>query len=127
MAVRGPILVVDDDPVMRQMLASHLEEIGAPFALAGGVAEAISLLSGSRFSVVVSDVQMRPLDGFALLDALNGEPPVLLMSSFSPPSLENEAISKGAAAFLRKPFTPDDLFPLLERIENGLRCGGVRQ
>jgi CheY-like chemotaxis protein len=70
---------------------------------------------------------MSPLDGFELLDSLGGHPPTILMSSFSPPSIENKAIANGAVGFLRKPFRPDDLMGLLEAIESELRSGGQQR
>jgi CheY-like chemotaxis protein len=84
---------------------------------AHGVPEALRLLCGLQFSVVVCDVQLSPLDGFALLDALGGGPPaVILVSSFAPASVETEAISRGATAFLRKPLKPHIPIRLLEEI-----------
>lgn len=113
------VLIVDDDATMCEMLAEHLAEAGWRVCRALGVDEALARLGRHPFTAVVSDVRMAPRDGWELLRSLRASdsaPPVILMSSFGPPTLAIRAREEGAFDFLSKPFDVGELVALLERV-----------
>jgi CheY-like chemotaxis protein len=106
------ILVVDDDSVILDLVTEQLGEHGYSVVAVRGVEEALNALAEGRFLLVLTDIRMTPRDGYALLrDARDrgSEIPVLLMSSLSPPGAPEQAKEAGAAGFLRKPFTEQQL------------------
>ena len=117
MASLDTVLIVDDDPAMCEMLAAQLADAGLDTAVAGGVEEALAALEKRHFSAVVTDLYMTPLTGFDLLEKSKDGPPVILMSSFASKKIQDEGISRGALAVLRKPFRPDELLELLQSLD----------
>ena len=117
------ILVVDDDPVMREMVGELLEENGYPAVLAASAEEALEATEREPdFGCVLSDVQMPGMDGLELLGALrerNPATPVVLMTSFGSIEVAVEAMRLGAHDFVTKPFQSERLLLTLERaLEN---------
>ena len=79
---------------------------------AGGAREALALVEASSFDLVISDVDMPEMDGFALMgEAHQRAPdlPFILMSGTPDPSLAERARAHGARACLPKPFSLDRL------------------
>ncbi len=106
------ILVVDDDSVVPNLVAEQLGEHGYSVVAVRGVEAALKALAEDRFLLVLTDIRMAPRDGYALLREVRdrgSEIPVLLMSSFAPPGAPERAKEAGAAGFLRKPFTEQQL------------------
>jgi CheY-like chemotaxis protein len=68
------VLVVDDEPDAREVVAAVLAHYGADVTLAATAEEALTLLGRVRPHVVISDVVMRGLDGYALLRAIRALP-----------------------------------------------------
>jgi two-component system, chemotaxis family, sensor kinase CheA len=91
------LLFVDDSPFFRNMLTPVLKAAGFEVTTLGGAQEALNLLRGGRrFDVLVTDLEMPGMDGFALASALRAEPrfaemPIIALSSYSSP----EAIERG--------------------------------
>lgn len=99
------ILVVDDEPLLREILRDELEAAGAKVWEAGNTQEARALLRSQAFDAVLTDMRMPGGDGVALLDEipqLTQKPVVLLMSGYPDLSLE-QAIARGAKGILTKP------------------------
>ena len=69
------VLLIDDHPVVRQVIARLLEEWGAKVTAVPGVPEAFEALGRERPSVVLSDIQMPGEDGYALIRKLRALPP----------------------------------------------------
>lgn len=107
------ILVVDDDPVSREVLQVLLAHAGYVAETAGSGEEALRM--GPGYDVVLADLQMPGLRGSALAEALRaaGGPVRLIAMSASVPLEEIE----GYDGFLRKPFTVEGLQRLLEEEE----------
>jgi DNA-binding NtrC family response regulator len=111
------ILVVDDDPAMRELLADRLAERRWRPASARSVGEALRLMARRPFDLVLSDVRLPREDGFALLRQLRARWPgtsVILTSGFPTEETGKQAVEAGAAAFLSKPFSLQALFEALE-------------
>ena len=62
-----PILIVEDDPSLREAIADTLELAGRTHVAVDGGEEALRVLADKAFSIVVSDVRMMPMDGIQLL------------------------------------------------------------
>jgi DNA-binding NtrC family response regulator len=110
------ILIVDDDPLILELVAEQLGEHGYSVATAGGVEAAMAVLAAEAPVLVLADIRMTPRDGFDLLGEVRGrfpKIPVVLMSSLFPPGAAARASRAGAAGFLRKPFTEAEMLKSL--------------
>jgi DNA-binding response OmpR family regulator len=114
-----PILVVDDDPMLRDAVVLALLVQGYPVREAADGSEALKLIEKSHPSLVVLDMQMPVLDGWGLtheLKAKSLDPPVLAMTAGPDP--ERAAQEIGAAGFLQKPFGLADLLAKVEALRS---------
>ena len=112
------VLVVDDDPSMREMLASLLQEGGIAVECVSSVEEALAAVHTTAFDVVLSDIHMPRLDGFELLRELQKrqeDAPVIMMTSFGSTEIITQVLQAGAIDYLAKPFTRAQLHAALER------------
>ena len=112
-----PILVVDHDPTLRDVLVVALLLKGYPVREAANGSEALRLIEKSHPSLVVLDMQMPVLDGWGLSHELKTkslDPPVLAMTAGPDP--ERSAQEIGAADFLQKPFGIADLLTKVEAL-----------
>ena len=115
------ILVVDDEPELRLLLARRFELEGYAVVTAADGQEALDacLSQGCRFDLILSDARMPRLEGLALFAALRregcGKIPFVLMSG-DPGSIHaDDSISPKPAAYLAKPFCFQDAVALLPR------------
>ncbi|MCB1984711.1 MAG: sigma-54-dependent Fis family transcriptional regulator [Burkholderiales bacterium] len=113
-----PVLVVEDDQDLLEAVCTTIKLAGyQSFAAADGI-EAMALLQENEFGMVVSDVQMKPIDGITLLQrikVLNPDMPVLLMTAYGEIDRAITAMRSGACDYLLKPFEPDSLLAYIER------------
>ncbi|HEX5804545.1 MAG TPA: sigma-54 dependent transcriptional regulator [Azospira sp.] len=113
-----PILVVEDDPNLREAVCDTLLLAGRKVLSAPGGHEAMAVLSGQSVSLVVSDVRMMPMDGIALLKEIRTHwphLPVVLMTAYADVDRAVEAMRAGACDFLLKPFEPAALLAHVEK------------
>ena len=116
MPVQTRILVVEDDDHLAEVLQEGLEDQGYRVCRAEDGSEALRLLAGEAFDLILSDVQMRPMDGYGLLKALHSHheaPPVLMMTAWGTIEEAVRALQSGAVDYLVKPFAMD---VLLEKV-----------
>jgi FixJ family two-component response regulator len=113
------ILVVEDDDSMRQAIARLL--CAADFEC-DAYASAEALLArggGGDAACVVSDLKLPGKSGLELLDemrARGGWPPLVLITAHDAPGLREEALRRGAAAYLAKPFRGTALLEVLNSL-----------
>ena len=118
MAQGLPILVVEDDPHLREAVCDTLELGGQAVIAAAGGEEALELLATQAVALVVSDVRMMPMDGIALLKEIRNRMPylpVVLMTAYADVDRAVEAMRCGACDFLLKPFEPKALLEHVAR------------
>jgi len=114
------ILIVDDHPMVREGLAAMLESEEG-FAVAGLAAngeEALKLVAEARPDVILSDVRMPKLDGFAMLERLKGAK-VLLLAGMPLKDEEQRARELGAKGYLPKDVDQDRLSEAIREIAAG--------
>ena len=113
-----PILVVEDDQDLLEAICTTMKLAGYPALAASNGNTAMAILQESQVGMVVSDVRMQPVDGFALLKkikAFNPELPVLLMTAYGDVEKAVAAMQTGACDYLLKPFDPDNLLAHIKR------------
>ncbi|MCD4749762.1 MAG: sigma-54 dependent transcriptional regulator [Thermoanaerobaculales bacterium] len=113
------ILVIDDEPSIREMLTIFLEEIGYSVATALSVASGIKSLDTQRFDLVMCDLKLPDGSGLEVLQhARNrpGAPPFIIITAHTTPNIALEALRAGASEYLSKPFNVDDLRLILIRL-----------
>ncbi len=118
MAKGLPILVVEDDPNLREAVCDTLELAGQAVVSAAGGEDALKLLSAQAVALVVSDVRMMPMDGITLLKEIRSRfphLPVVLMTAYADVDRAVEAMRSGACDFLLKPFEPKALLEHVAR------------
>lgn len=121
MEANSLILLVDDDPVMLQMLRSILESAGHSVLTAESPDEAAMISLGLTLNLIVTDLVMDPVDGFEFIERQrrNQEsPPILVMSSLANSKSVTRAASLGINDYILKPFR---LSIFMEKVEKILR------
>jgi two-component system response regulator FlrC len=106
------ILVVEDDRPLQDAIVSTLAAAGFAVLAACDGTEALKVLNDARVDLIVSDVQMQPMDGHELLRRLQQRPdapPVLLMTAYATIDRAVAAMREGAVDYLVKPFEADEL------------------
>jgi two-component system chemotaxis response regulator CheY len=114
--VTGSILVVDDDPNMRELLRIHLANAGYEVAVAKDGLEAGYGLLRNRPDLIISDVNMPHLDGFEFVAAMREEAefrgiPVIFLTSAA--EGEHRGKELGAVGYVAKPVRADKLLSLV--------------
>lgn len=113
-----PILIVEDDRDLREALCDTLGLAGYETLDASDGLAALAVLGKRRVGLVVTDVQMRPMDGYTLLREIKSAypyVPVLLMTAYGMIDKAVEAMRAGACTYLTKPFEPDSLLAEVAR------------
>ena len=110
-APRGRLLVVDDTEMNRDLLARRLRALGHEVSVAENGRQALALLPGAAFDLVLLDVMMPEMDGYAVLERLRSDPelsriPVVMISAVDEIASVARCIELGAADYLSKPFNP---------------------
>jgi len=112
------VLIVEDDKTLGQALSDTLELAGLqPIHVTDGQA-ALNILRNQPVMLVVSDVQMHPMDGFTLLENIRkrfSDIPVILMTAFATVEKAVSAMHLGAVDYLVKPFESDVLIDKISR------------
>ena len=114
----GKILIVDDEPHMRRILASNLKHEGHEVIEAAGVNDARRALSEFRFDAVVTDQKMSDGEGLDVLIAAHETDSalsVVLLTAFATIELAVESMRRGAFDFITKPFVPEALLASASR------------
>jgi signal transduction histidine kinase/CheY-like chemotaxis protein len=121
----GPdcVLVIDDDPTARELIADHLRAEGFPVVTAAGGFEGLRLAKQLRPVVITLDVMMPDLDGWSVLAALRqdselAEIPVIMVTILDE---HRRGVALGAAGYLTKPIDRERLHRLIARYRASAR------
>jgi DNA-binding NtrC family response regulator len=119
MALKGRILVVDDEPIVCERLKPALEKVGFYVETHTDSQNAIDRLAEEKFDVVVTDIKMKGPDGLDILHFVKQQSPstqVVIITGFATVDSAREAMKSGAADFIAKPFKIRQLRDLILRI-----------
>ncbi|HVZ73186.1 MAG TPA: sigma-54 dependent transcriptional regulator [Polyangia bacterium] len=114
------ILLIDDEPELREALAEAMRGAGHAVTEQGDGAAAAKLLIDKSFDLLLSDVRLPGLDGLALLRHVRKEAPLtdfILMTAFADVGEAVAALKEGASDYLTKPFDVEELLHHLTRID----------
>lgn len=111
------VLIVDDSAAIRKILRRVLQQAGIPLGQvseAGDGVEAIASLKAQTVQLILSDINMPNMDGIQLLRELKGNLdwkaiPVVMITTEGSQAKVLEAVELGAAGYVRKPFTAEQI------------------
>lgn len=119
MADHTKILIVDDEPLIRDALAFKLTKEGYEVETAEDGEKAIEKIENESFDIVISDVMMPFVSGFELLKILKErgtQAPVLLLTSLNSENAVLKAFELGADDYMTKPFSPKELSNRIKKL-----------
>lgn len=110
------ILIVDDEPDVRQLISFILEEYGATITVVSSAKEALSALNEFLPDILVSDIGMPEMDGYMLIENLRSLPtekggtiPAIALTAYAGEYNEQKALSSGFHKHIAKPVEPETL------------------
>lgn len=119
-----PVLIVEDEPAIADLIELTLRRLAYPCVQARTGGEAADLLSAQRFDLVLLDVMLPDIDGFALMEfiAPTGTP-VIFVTARDEVADRVRGLQLGAYDYILKPFAPEEL---LARVDGLMRHTGRR-
>ena len=123
------LLVVDDEPAVRRVLSMRLQLAGYRVVCAEDGEEALEKFAAEQPDLVVLDVMMPKLDGFAVCRRLRAESavPIVFLSSLDAIAEKVAGLDLGADDYLSKPFSPKELEARINRILRRVGRGTAAQ
>jgi DNA-binding NtrC family response regulator len=113
------ILIVDDELIMRESLAGWLERDGHSVKTASSGEEALETLQKTRFDILLVDIKMEGISGLEVLHQVKESDPdvaVVMITAYGSIPTAIEAMKEGAFDYMLKPFDPNELGVLIEKI-----------
>jgi DNA-binding NtrC family response regulator len=113
------ILIVDDELIMRESLAGWLKRDGHTVNTASSGEEALEKLKDSRFNIMLVDIKMEGISGLDVLQQVKESDPdvaVVMITAYGSIPTAIEAMKHGAHDYMLKPFDPNELGVLIEKI-----------
>lgn len=117
----GQLLLVDDEPGLRQAVQAYLEDEGFTVHAASNAREGLEMLQRISPDLVISDVMMPQVDGFQFLQQLREDPrfqalPVVFLTARGMTTDRIQGYQAGVDAYISKPFDPDELVAIVSNI-----------
>ena len=111
------LLIVDDSAAIRKILERVLRQAEIPLGEvyhSGDGVEALNVLKQSKVGLILADINMPNMDGLQLLKEVKAAPdwqniPVIMVTTESGQAKVMQAVELGAAGYIRKPFTADQI------------------
>ena len=119
--IQASVLIVDDEPSVRQTLSEWMRKKNFHVFEAEGGRQAMEMIQRDDPDIVISDVVMPGMDGIQLLKeakAVKADTPFLMISGYPSRSTAVDIMKYGASDYLPKPFTPEEL---VNRVSRTLR------
>ena len=119
--MRNKILVVDDDAELVELVSFNLKQAGYSVTAAANGMDAIKKARSSPPDLIVLDVMMPELDGFAVCEILRRDPstasiPIMMLTALSSELGRMAGLGSGASDFITKPFSPRQLIARIEEL-----------
>lgn len=111
-----PILIVDDEPIVRESIRDWLQDAGYQVETAESGEQALEMVAREDFSIILLDVRLPGKTGIKVLKevkALKPDTKTIVITAYPSPDMEAEAMRLGAMDYLIKPVYPDDLEKLI--------------
>jgi DNA-binding NtrC family response regulator len=118
-SARTNLLIVDDEPIIRDSLGEFLTQEGYTVTLCASAEEALAEAQQARFELAICDVQLPGMDGLELLDRLlkiSPETFVLLITAYGTVESAVAAFQRGAHDYLMKPILLDEVLAKIRRL-----------
>jgi CheY-like chemotaxis protein len=114
------VLIVDDNEINRDMLARRLHRRDFNLSMAGDGKEALSMIQANLYDLILLDIMMPELDGYAVLkylkeDSRSRDIPVIMISAVEEMDSVMKCMEIGADDYLTKPFDPEMLKAAINR------------
>jgi len=109
---KGSILIVDDEPIVREALRDWLVDADYDVTTAVTGEEALEIVAQQDFDLVILDVRLPGKTGIRVLEEMKDEKPdtkAIVITAYASPELRTEAMRLGAIHYLSKPIAPDQL------------------
>jgi DNA-binding NtrC family response regulator len=119
MTKKMSIMIVDDETIVRESFLHWFQKIGHPVEAAASGSEALAKLAQSPFEIMFVDIKMPGMSGIELLEKVKSEYPdttVVIITAYGSIESSVKAMKMGAADYLLKPFKPDQLTLVMEKI-----------
>ncbi len=115
------LLLVDDEPGLREAVKDYLQESGFKVQVASNAREGWELMQQNLPDLVISDVMMPQVDGYQFLKQMREDPrfkalPVVFLTAKGMTSDRIQGYQAGVDAYLPKPFDPDELVAIVENL-----------
>ena len=114
--VKGNILIVDDDPVVRDSLAKWFISEGFSVETAPSARQALEAVQHDQYDAALLDIKMPGMDGMELQEKLreiDPDMPLIIMTGYASVETAVQALKRGAYDYITKPFDPDELVHLM--------------
>ncbi|AWK87410.1 response regulator [Azospirillum thermophilum] len=120
-SVKKKVLTVDDSRTMRDMVAFTLKNAGYEVVEASDGQQALSVVAANKVDLVITDLNMPVMDGLTLIRRLRATPahrttPILMLTTEADESKKMEGRSAGATGWIVKPFNPDKLISVVQKV-----------
>lgn len=116
---RAQILVIDDEPLMRDFLEETLVRSGFGVSTASDGTAGLGEIRSNAYDLIITDIRMPGVDGIGLLQETKKLQPgvaVIMMTAYASVETAVEALRLGAADYIMKPFTPEKIECVVEAV-----------
>lgn len=119
--ISGKILLVDDEPGLREAVQAYLEDSGFNVNAASSANEGWDILQSYLPDLVITDIMMPQVDGYQFLQKLREDPrfkalPVVFLTAKGMTTDRIQGYQAGCDAYLSKPFDPEELVAIVENL-----------
>ncbi|GAB4334665.1 MAG: response regulator transcription factor [Leptolyngbyaceae cyanobacterium] len=128
----GQLLLVDDEPGLREAVQAYLEDSGFTVDVASNAREGLDLARQKLPDLVITDIMMPQVDGYQFLKQLREEPqfktlPIVFLTARGMTADRIQGYNAGCDAYISKPFDPDELVAVVKNLlekQAATRSGG---
>ncbi|MGQ9870493.1 response regulator [Leptodesmis sp.] len=128
----GQLLLVDDEPGLREAVQAYLEDSGFTVDVASNAREGLDLARQKLPDLVITDIMMPQVDGYQFLKQLREEPqfktlPIVFLTARGMTADRIQGYNAGCDAYISKPFDPDELVAVIKNLlekQAAARSGG---
>ncbi len=118
---KAKILVADDDPAIQELVRINLEVQGYQVITTGNGLEAIKKALSETPDLIILDIMMPEIDGYEVMKLLKGSEetrkiPIIILTAYASDEGALFSWAEGAEGYLAKPFNPEELVMLVERV-----------